>query len=269
MSRKPTKEERRRQQAMERMRDSLRVRLGEIEQLLADARHATLHHYYQLGKLLVDVKDNPQEYGDDAWELLEAALPAQRRTLRNAMLFAKHFSEKEFNQLLELRDETTGFALTWGHVIYVVTMDDESLRTSLLRQAFEQRLDPSSFHGLVKEVLGRGSRSNAGGRPATRPANLAAALRQAINTTRRWITKFEVYRGLAEEGQTSIFTEAVEASAQDEKVFDLLLEVSDLLIELADEVRAAKKEADKAVRDAERLRRERAREAHTRERVFN
>lgn len=236
------------------MRDELRVKLGEIEQIISDSRSFTLRSYYQLGKVVLEVRENPDVYGPDAWDQLCKALPGYRRTMQNAAIFRKNFTEAEFDELLQMRDEESGFAIQWSHVVLVLGIEDKKLRKQLLQQALKKKLDARDFHETVKAAMGGARR--AGGRPVTMPDSLRGQVSQVYRVTRQWVQKGKLWLGLEGDGP-SVFDNILQLDEPpDDETFDRLLELETLLEDMSHQLSAMKAAMRKAMKHADKLWRE-------------
>lgn len=192
--------------AIDKMPEALRVRLRRIEGTISDAVADNLRYYWSLGELCRDIRDNPETYlgedGTPGLRLLEEALSTQARTLRNSLRFVDLYDVEALAQLIDLKNEETGFRLHWGHVIYLLSVADETKRTSLGEQAVAKMLEPKALHDLIKKKTGR---SGGHGRTHEMPKTLDAQLRQILSVTEQWQRKSDTVWNVEDEDQASVY----------------------------------------------------------------
>lgn len=178
--------------AIEQMPPALLAKLGELEQSINDMRETNLRYYYRVGQTCMDIQQNPATYvghdGTSGLRLLEAALSTQARTLRACVRFVEHFSEAELDDLIRLEHRTTKFRLHWGHVRYLLTVEDRQDRSNWSRQAVQNGWDPDALHAAIKK---RYRRRGGHGRSHAVPEGLASQLGQFLKYSQTWRDKHE------------------------------------------------------------------------------
>jgi hypothetical protein len=185
--------------AIEQMNSNLRRKFKRIEKSVSDLRADNLRYYWNIGELCEEIRENPEQYvGDDGTpglKLVEQALATQARTLRKASKFAKEYSKDQLEDLIALKNESTSYQLHWGHVSFLLTLD-ETKRERYTHEAIEKMLDPPALHALIKK---RTQRSKGHGRTHAMPKTVPAQIRQIKTICEQWLAKNEmVWNGSTE-----------------------------------------------------------------------
>jgi hypothetical protein len=179
-----------RKSALRLMNKKLLAKLQQIESGMASARTNNLRWYYELGEVVRTIRDNNDEYagtdGTNGLKLIEQALSTQARTLRRAATFRESFTAAEFERLIGLENTETKFQLHWGHINYLLTVEDHDDRWRFAVTACEKMLSPPELHAHMKRRLGR---SRGHGRRHKVPETLRGQLTQVEQATTTWNTK--------------------------------------------------------------------------------
>ncbi len=178
--------------AVEQMNRATLDKLRQFETLGSNQRENNIRHYYQVGKLYIEMRDNPAKYegkdGTSGVRLIEKALSLQARVLRKSATFVDMYTEAALNKLVGLYNRETNFQLHWGHVTYLLTVTDKEKREEYAKEAVTRMLDPSALHAFIKK---KQRRSGGHGRRHELPSTPAAQLRQIQTTTTTWNNKAE------------------------------------------------------------------------------
>jgi hypothetical protein len=178
--------------AVEQMNKATLDKLRQFETLGSNQRENNIRHYYAVGKLYIEMRDNPAKYegrdGTSGVRLIEKALSLQARVLRKAATFVDMYTEAAVNKLVGAYNRETNFQLHWGHVTYLLTVEDKEKREEFAKEAVMKMLDPPALHALIKK---RQRRAGGHGRRHELPATPAAQLRQIQSTTTVWNNKAE------------------------------------------------------------------------------
>lgn len=225
---------RERETALNDMPQKLRTKFRRIEKQVNDVRVENLQYYYQIGQLYVEVREHPDDYrgksGKAGLVLLQEALSIHARTLRRAAKFADLYDDEALVELIELKEPSTGFCLHWGHVAYLLTVEDANKRHKFAEEAVKKLLDPPALHKHIKEKMGR---DGGHGRGHAMPKTIAAQVRQIVTICQQWLAKDEqIWNGEEE----SVFGNVLNAAPDEltpEIVADLF-EVRRLMEAIAD-----------------------------------
>lgn len=235
-----------RQAAVEQMPPKLLEKLGQIEGKLSDIRVQNIRYCYELGKVCLDIAESPEDYrghdGTAATELLERALATDKRVLRRATQFATEFDEEELERIIYLTDETTDFKLNWGHIMYLLTLDNEEQRWYFAYEAVQYMYDPATLHKVIKNFTQRGQSH---GRSHEMPASLAKQVTQMLRLTRQWVTK---QREIWAAESVSVFNNLLAANRQQVSA-DMLTD----LYELRDATRDMARESQENIAKLEQI----------------
>lgn len=192
-----------RDEALGKMNSKLKRKFKMLDKSFSSLQEDNLRYYWKIGKHYEDVRREPDQYagadGESGTKLLQQALATQARTLRKAAKFAEFYDKEKLDELVALRNETTGYQLHWGHVSFLLTLGtatDSSRRESYAREAVTKMLDPPALHDLIKKRL---KRSGHGGRSHTMPKTVHAQIRQILTICRAWVGKNQtVWNGESE-----------------------------------------------------------------------
>jgi hypothetical protein len=195
-----------REEAINSMNAKLKRKLRKIEKMVTDTREANLRFYYNMGRELIEARDDPDEYGRNALGKLERAMSTQKRTLRKTRQFAETYSPERLEALLALEHEGTGFRIHWGHLTYLLGLNTEKQQDTWAAKAVRNLWDPPTLHAQIKKRFpGRGV---GGGRPHKLPATVHMQIRQMMEVTRNWVNKRHLWDGADENVFANIINEA-------------------------------------------------------------
>ena len=189
-----------REEAVNEMNSALKRKFQKLDKQFADAREENLRFYYKLGCELIEIRNAPEVYTDRASALLEKAFATQKRTLRKAVQFADTYREAQFEELLALQHEGTGFRLHWGHLTYLLAAPTVEKGLSLAAQAVNSLWDPPALHAHMKSnPVGQRS-GRGGGRPQKLPQTLHMQIRQMLQVCDGWVKKRKLWQADGEDG---------------------------------------------------------------------
>lgn len=177
-----------REEAVGLMNSALKRKFQQIERRLADARAGTLKFYHDLGKTLVEIQDDPGTYDRGAMRLIERALGTQARTLRKAANFARAYTDEDLQELIDLKSETSGFMLHWGHISYLLILTTKEKRRMWAKRAVRNVWPPDELHRKIVEHYGNKA-EKPHGRAHQLPATIPGQVRQIRNETEKWLSK--------------------------------------------------------------------------------
>lgn len=193
--------------AIEQMNSKLRRKFNQIEKMFTDSREQNLRFYHQLGRKLIEIREDPDGYGQNATALVEQAMQIQARTLRKARAFAETYSEEELEELIALTDEETGFRLHWGHMTYLLSVRTKQSRDSLARKAVRECLDPPALHAEIKRRYP--NRGVGGGRPHRLPPTMHLQIRQMMTVLANLVAKRSLWNN--EDDELNVFVNIMNA----------------------------------------------------------
>lgn len=219
--------------AISQMRTPLRRKFNQLERSMHDVRADNLRYYWRIGQICQDIKDNPDTYvgtdGTDGLKLVERALSTQARTLRKAASFAKLYTEEQLNELIELKNDETGYQLNWGHVSFLLTLPTSRQRQRFAGTAVNRMLDPPALHDEIKRVT---ERAPGHGRRHEMPKTVPAQLAQILKLSKQWVDKNEqVWNGTDE----SVFGNVMNMTIEDidNQVLAQLQEIEEYMTQMA------------------------------------
>lgn len=182
------------------MTDELRDVVSEIDQIFGDVQVASLTAFWRVGKLITDVKNNPETYLTDEQQashidgaglIISIFAPVYTADqLRGAVNFYERYpSEQEITRLLSLRcPERPRWRMTVSHVQLLSQVSDEDQRTVLEEKCAEEALTARNLALELQEM--RGKKKNSG-RTHQAPKGLKQQLLDLLNYQRRFIARSE------------------------------------------------------------------------------
>ena len=217
------------------MNTALKRVFNRLDKQFADAREENLRFYHKLGCSLIEVRNSPEVYTDQASALLEKAFATQKRTLRKAVQFADMYNDAQLEELLALQHEGTGFRLHWGHLTYLLAAPTPERRLSLATLAVNSLWDPPALHAHMKSnPVGQRS-GRGGGRPQKLPTTIHMQIRQMLQVCDQWVKKRKLWQQDGEEG--NVFSRIMQAPPTNLNKDDLanLQKIAELLQEVGAE----------------------------------
>lgn len=202
----------------------------------------SLQYYRELGEHIETVTADVNTYGAGAIKLLAKALEASEDGLYKARSFFKNYTDEEYEALVNLRT-SVGDALTWSHVIQLLSISDRGKRTRLQEQAAKQSWTSEELRQAVTELIGdKTNRTGNSGRKVLYPKNTLQGLRNYCVNAGEFVSKSEKLWG-------TFFENAFQASP--DAVNQAELEQAERVVTLAAK---ALEEAQKHVKAATKLR---------------
>jgi hypothetical protein len=244
-----------RKEALEHMNAQLRKKITEIESMISDSRESTIRCHYEIGKDILDVRNNPQgKYGQRPMKQLEQAFGVAIRTLYKAAGFAESYTPTQLDAVIALRGEGTDFALNYQHIVYLLALPTKEKREKFAQMAVNNMWDPKDLMRAVQKYKGK-SKYAGPGRKHKLPKTVAKQIRQILDMTRAWHTKYTLlWNGTGEEDANVFANVMVEPEenlhAED---LDMLLALRDLLPEVSREAKEMQRLAGKAVTRVEKI----------------
>jgi len=144
--------------------------------------------HYQVGEQVdrICLAEN-RGYGDGLIEELAENLEIAANTLWTARTFSRVYSRREVRKLS--KPSPTGFKMTWGHVVHLVTFKDDVEN----RLWFEKHCQENewSTRELRRQIKDFREPKGKGGRKFEHPENVETALRQLIDESQKWDKRFQ------------------------------------------------------------------------------
>jgi len=214
--------------------NELRDVVAEIDQIFGDVQVASLTAFWRVGKLITDVKNDPETYLTDeqrashidgASLIISIFAPVYTADqLRGAVNFHERYpSEQEITRLLALRcPERPRWRMTVSHVQLLSQVADEDQRNVLEGKCAEEALTARNLALELQEI--RGKKKNSG-RTHQAPKGLKQQLLDLINHQKRFIARSEKL-WLAEDTD-NIYDDVANASPErlDEIIIGLFAEM--------------------------------------------
>lgn len=176
--------------------------VSQIDQIFADVQTSSLTAFWQVGRLIDDVKKNPDTYltdeqrashVDGASLLISIFAPIYTaEQLRGAVNFYERYSsESEITRLLSLRcpdPERPRWRLTVSHVQLLSQVSDDDQRATLESKCAEEAYTARSLALELQEMRGKQKNS---GRTHRAPKGLKQQLLDLLTHQRRFIARSE------------------------------------------------------------------------------
>jgi hypothetical protein len=220
-----------------------------------------LKRVWSIGAIIVDVKENPEKYGQTEladgsklppFDAMAVSLGYSRSFLTQLEAFRRKFNEEELKALLEMRSRAYGRPVTWQNVQRLLWLDNHKTRERLLNQLCENSWDDGQLIEAVDKALNRGAADrHAGGRPVTIPPTLDGRLNNCIKVGGIWARNVDAIYTNGLFG----FVHTVETLPADK-----------LTQPLMDKMDAAEDQIDKVIEKAEEVKRELANARETAQR---
>jgi hypothetical protein len=179
----------------------LRDVVSEIDQIFGDVQVASLTAFWRVGKLITDVKNNPDVYLteeqqaaqiDGASLVISIFAPVYTADqLRGAVNFHERYpAEQEITRLLSLRcPERPRWRMTVSHVQLLSQVSDEDQRNVLEEKCAEDAMTARNLALELQEM--RGKKRNNSGRTHQSPKGLKQQLLDLLNYQKRFIARSE------------------------------------------------------------------------------
>lgn len=256
--------------------NELRDVVSEIDQIFGDVQVASLTAFWRVGKLISDVKNNPETYLteeqqtaqiDGASLIFSIFAPVYTvEQLRGAVNFYERYpEEQEITRLLSLRcPERPRWRMTVSHVQLLSQISDEDQRNVLEEKCAEDALTARNLALELQEM--RGKKKNSG-RTHQSPKGLKQQLLDLINHQKRFIARSEKL-WLAEDSD-NIYDDIANASPEklDEVIVGLFAEIQqnfDTMSDMvADHVAMCRKVRDEVIEQLDNQEEEAAEEEET------
>lgn len=180
--------------------NELRDVVAEIDQIFGDVQVASLTAFWRVGKLITDVKNNPETYLTDEQQaaqidgaslVISIFAPVYTADqLRGAVNFYERYpAEQEITRLLALRcPDRPRWRMTVSHVQLLSQVSDEDQRAVLEEKCAEEALTARNLSLELQEI--RGKKKNSG-RTHQAPKGLKQQLLDLLNHQRRFIARSE------------------------------------------------------------------------------
>ncbi|NBT75186.1 DUF1016 family protein [bacterium] len=186
--------------AVENLTPALQDVVSEIDNLFSDAQAASLTAYWRIGRLITEVKGDPEQYLtaeqqaqhiDGAALLMSIFAPVYTvDQLRGAVnFFEKYPSEAEIVRLLSLRcPDRPRWRLTTSHVQLLAQIPDDQQRAAIEEKCAEEAYTARTLATELQEMRGKQKSS---GRTHQAPKGLKQQLHDLLQHQRRWIARSE------------------------------------------------------------------------------
>jgi hypothetical protein len=229
--------------AQENLTPALQDVVTQIDNLFTDVQVANLTAYWRVGRLITEVKDDPERYLtaeqrtahiDGASLLISIFAPVYTaEQLRGAVnFFEKYPSEGEITRLLSLRcPDRPQWRLTTSHVQLLSQIPDDQQRQVVEEKCAESAYTARALATELQEM--RGKKKNSG-RTHQAPKGLKQQVHDLLQHQRRFIARSESL--WLNENKDNIYDDIVNASPTklDETVRGYLSEVIENFEKLSD-----------------------------------
>jgi hypothetical protein len=186
--------------AVENLTPALQDVVSEIDHLFSDAQAASLTAYWRIGRLITEVKGDPERYLtaeqqsqhiDGASLLMSIFAPVYTvEQLRGAVtFFDKYPSEAEITRLLGLRcPDRPRWRLTTSHVQLLTQIPDDTQRSAIEEKCAEEAYTAKTLATELQEMRGKQKNS---GRTHQAPKGLKQQIHDLLQHQRRFIARSE------------------------------------------------------------------------------
>ena len=182
------------------MHPALQSVVNEIGSILAAAQAASLKAFWQVGRLITEVRDDPERYltgeqisahiSADAVVFSIFAPVYSEEQLNNAVrIFDAYPSESEVDRLLGLRcPERPRWRITATHAQLLSQISDDTKRSAVEQRCAEEAYTANMLASELKEARGKPSRESSG-RPHEAPRGLKQQLKDLLLHQKRFISR--------------------------------------------------------------------------------
>lgn len=172
-----------------------------IDRLFAEAQATNIQTFWHIGRLISEVRDNPDKYLTEeqrsahvAGEALLVSVFAPVYSvdqLRGSVTFFERYpSEGQLSRLLELRcPERPRWRLTASHVQLLAQIPDDDQRAAVEERCVEEAYTARALAQELQEL--RGKKRPGAGRTHEAPKGLKQQIADLLNHQRRFITRSE------------------------------------------------------------------------------
>ena len=215
------------QAALKEMCPALRQKFKQLQVDIVTQTQQTILFLHNLGTQALDVKEHPDEYltekqknqGVDPMELIRRACSSGTgfETLKKAMQFATTYDKAGVQRLLGYRAKAQDdFRILWGHIIYLISVEDDVNRLRFEREIVDNLWTPAELHASIVRFY-NGPRSS-GGRKLGIPKTVAKQLEQIKEMSRIWVRRhtdvwhgreFNVYSNVMQQADSDITPETM------------------------------------------------------------
>lgn len=184
------------------MRPGMKKAVDKISKILEKAQEDNLCAFWNIGRLIVEVRDNPEEHLTDEQiashvdgeaVILSIFAPVYTaEQLRGAVnIFEAYPSESELERLLALRcPSRPRWRITATHAQLLAQIPDDSQRAAVEERCVEEAYNARTLSVELRELRGR-KRSAGAGRPHEAPKGLKNQLEDLRQLQRRFIHRSE------------------------------------------------------------------------------
>jgi hypothetical protein len=220
--------------------------INQIDKLFADVQVASLQAIWNVGRLITEVRDDPDKYltkeqrsshVDGEAVIMSVFAPIYTaEQLRSAVtMFDRYPSESELKRLLTMRcPERPRWRLTTSHVQLLSQIPDDTQRARIEEKCAEEAYTARALANELHEI--RGKKKSAAGRPHEAPKGLKQQIQDLLAHQRRFITRSENL-WLNEESD-NIYDDIANASPTklDETVRGYFREIEENFSKLSDQI---------------------------------
>lgn len=188
-------------QARPEMNKALQAIVGEIDSLFSDAQEASVTAFWEIGRRISQVAQDPDTYLTDAQKaahvdptsvLIAQFTPTYSiEQLRAAETFYERYpSERALTRLLALRSPSNPtWRISTSHVNLLTQVADDDKRAALEEKCAEEGLTVKTLATELQEQ--KGGKTSNGGRPHKAPAGLKNQLHDFLQAMRRFVGRSE------------------------------------------------------------------------------
>lgn len=175
--------------------------VAQIDKLFGDAQTSSIKAYWNIGRLITEVRDDPDKYLSEEQRtahvdgeslIMSIFAPVYSADqLRGAVnFFDKYPSETEMTRLLEMRcPDRPRWRLTASHVQLLAQIPDDTQRQAVEERCAEEAYTARALANELQEL--RGKKRTGAGRTHEAPKGLKQQIMDLLNHQKRFITRSE------------------------------------------------------------------------------
>jgi len=169
---------------------ALQEKIKSIESRHSQNSGSTLLYHWTIGMECREVAERRAVYGEQGIAAMLEYFDVcyGNLQLRKCRKFAELYSREQYDDLVALRNEHTGYRITFSHVIALCVLPTEEMRRKFAYDAVRMNWDAKELRERIQKKLGVKDARNTG-RPHSMPDTLAAQVRQMHTVTQAWIDK--------------------------------------------------------------------------------
>lgn len=141
------------QESMQAIRDNprLKAKYDLLSEMADTSRTGAIRTHYNIGEIVKDIKDHPEIYGQDG--IRHFRIVFGPRMVNQDCRFVEEFTSEEMDNICAIRNQSTGFTLTYEHVRLLLASNLETKQQQIgyLNRAVKNNWDAKMMYKKIKE----------------------------------------------------------------------------------------------------------------------